>query len=281
MSGENKPLWAVNPDGSKKWEFSTKAQSLSAPVIGTNGTIYQTSFGGSFGDSKLYALTPDGRKMWEFQTERIYELGNNPAIGKDGTIFISGSSRLKDGTTEYLGTKSPIYAINPDGTKKWELTLDGYNLCDLAIGQNGTIYLNAYSRKTLYAINPDGSKKWEFRHENLVEEAPSIATDGTIYLGGQNFYAINPDGTLKWVLESKNLTCPVIGLDGTLYSASSNGDIYALNSDGTTQWVFGNRAGGTAPPTIGANGIIYFGSRDHGLYAIDSDPTKMGKAGSQ
>ena len=67
----DKKLYAVNPDGTKKWEFETGDAVLSSPSIGSDGTVYVGSF-----DNKLYAINPkNGYKLWEFKTESfIYSL---------------------------------------------------------------------------------------------------------------------------------------------------------------------------------------------------------------
>ena len=49
-SHDNK-LYAINPDGTKKWEFVTGDGIDSSPSIGTDGTIYVGS-----DDKKLYAI---------------------------------------------------------------------------------------------------------------------------------------------------------------------------------------------------------------------------------
>src|SRR5438477_567596 len=46
-------LWAVRPDGSRKWVFRAGLEIQSSPAIGADGTIY---FGSR--DRKLYALRP-------------------------------------------------------------------------------------------------------------------------------------------------------------------------------------------------------------------------------
>jgi len=73
-------------------------------------------------------------------------IGVKPAIGQDGTIYIgSGDDNL--------------YAINPDGTKKWAFTTEDNIVSSPTIGDDGTIYIGSDDRSFL-PINPDGTKKW-------------------------------------------------------------------------------------------------------------------------
>ena len=47
-------LCAINPDGTKKWEYTTVAGVQSSPAIGADGTVYVGGF-----DGKLYAFGPE------------------------------------------------------------------------------------------------------------------------------------------------------------------------------------------------------------------------------
>ena len=56
-------LYAINPDGTQKWAFSTGSYITSSPAIGADGTIYVGS-----DDDNLYAINPDGTQKWAFPT---------------------------------------------------------------------------------------------------------------------------------------------------------------------------------------------------------------------
>ena len=56
-------VYAINPDGSQKWMFTTGDSVESSPAIGADGTIYVGSF-----DDKVYAINPDGSQKWTFAT---------------------------------------------------------------------------------------------------------------------------------------------------------------------------------------------------------------------
>jgi outer membrane protein assembly factor BamB len=81
VGSNDSKLYALNPDGSKQWEFTTGG-GVSSPSIGFDGSIYVGS-----SDGKMYALNPDGSKRWEFTAGgAIYD--SSPAIGEDGTIYV-------------------------------------------------------------------------------------------------------------------------------------------------------------------------------------------------
>jgi outer membrane protein assembly factor BamB len=75
---------------------------------------------------------------WSFSIESFAY--SSPAIGADGTIYVGS-----------YGSK--LYAINPNGSQKWNLTT-GWIYSSPAIGADGTIYVGSLDHK-LYAIAED------------------------------------------------------------------------------------------------------------------------------
>ena len=257
-------LYAINPDGSVKWIHSTHGYvGYSDPVIANDGTIYIKHFWNSWlahGSSfyELDAINPDGSQKLEISLHNDFSLDDvsfaSPAVSSDGTIYLGASDRT-------------LYAINSDGSKKWE-----YNTGDRSykpsIGRDGTIYVRAW-KNYLHAINSDGSKKWAFKTDDRVHNNPSIAEDGTIYLGaGENLYAINPDGSQKWAFEANDsVFSPTIGRDGSIYIKVGYNNLYAINPDGSQKWK--SEPAYISSITIGIDGTIYIGSEDNHLYAIN------------
>ena len=81
-----------------------------------------------------------GTKKWDF---KIGLSQSSPAVAEDGTIYV-GSNDKK------------LYAVNPDGTKKWEFTTAGTIWTSPAIGADGTLHTTALTAPSLilYAIGP-------------------------------------------------------------------------------------------------------------------------------
>lgn len=272
-------LYALNPDGTVKWEFvvgGILGGTYNSPTLGADGTIYIGSGGSKMtdyaqGGNRLWAINPDGTAKWYFEgQEAVY---SSAAIGDDGTIYIGWG----DGS---------LFALTPDGKEKWRFTRKegDFSVFDSTpvIGKDGTIYAGS-TNKNLYAITPDGQEKWYFTALDMVEASPSIGPDGTIYVGtiakdsqDKNLYALNPDGTLKWQFETGDgvSATPAISAEGTLYFGSYDGNLYALNPDGTEKWRYRADGGIALPPAIDKDGTIYFGSWDHHLYAIGGSSIK-------
>jgi outer membrane protein assembly factor BamB len=96
-SGDGSPLWTFAPPG--------KLPEVFGMALAADGTLYVKS-------SFLYALDRSGAVKWTVQSERTYtdadEFMSGPFVGDDGTVYVN--SRYEQ-----------LYAINPDGRKKWQV----------------------------------------------------------------------------------------------------------------------------------------------------------------
>lgn len=274
-SNDNK-LYALNPDGSKKWEFragpltySERGKGIwgirSSPAIDKEGTIYVGSR-----TTKFFAINPDGSEKWHFPEKFNLDVLSSPAIWSDG-----GAGTIYFGSHE--GSQSRIYALNPDGSEKWHFDVQSEEYSSPATGADGIIYFGSHSKK-LYALKPDGSKKWEFTVGDAISSSPAIGAEGTIYIGSNDkiLYAVNPDGKEKWHFAANGAinSIPAIAKDGTIYVGSNEGTFYAITSDGKEKWKFNAKKGIESSATISAEGTIYFGDNAGYFYALNPDGTE-------
>lgn len=254
-------LFAVKPDGTQRWVFTTPDWVDSAPAIGGDGTIY-------FGcwDGNLYALRPDGTKKWSFPAKGF--IASSPALGADGTIYFGSSG-------------GNLYAVNPDGTLKWSFPALDWIDSSPAVAPDGTVYFGSWDTN-FYAVRADGTEKWRYKTGGAVSSSPALAADGTVYVGSRdlNLYAFTAAGAVKWnaALGDTIETAPAIGADGAVYVTTTGGRIFALETDGGERWRY-PRATQTAlsplysSPSIRADGSIVFGSSSNALYALNADGT--------
>ena len=279
-------LYALNPDGTLKWDFllgGITSGLIYTPTIGDDGTIYAISgaadLPNAVGGDIFWAINPDGTERWRFHTEEA--MWSAGTLADDGTIYFG----CGDGN---------FYALNPDGTEKWRFNTgedakERESIFDAvpSIAKDGTIYVGSYD-KNLYALTPDGKMKWSYTMDNPIEATPSIAEDGTIYAGTYSpsndkfLYALNPDGSLKWKFETGEgvYGAPVIDANGILYFGSHDTYLYSLNPDGTERWRYKTEGAIILPPVIDEKGVVYVGSWDHHLYAIgnsEKDSIKIDK----
>ena len=258
--GSDGTLHAINPDGSKKWEFKIEHENPgeiwyidSTPGIDEDSTIYVGAHNGV-----LYAINPDGTLKWENQLKDHW-LHN--------TIFSSLS--IADDGTIYTGGYENLYAVNPeDGSVKWYFTTGMPIASTPAIGSDGTIYVASHDG-TLYALNPDGTLKWDFYIGGYIYSSPAIGADGTVYIGIEysDLCAISSNGELKWKFDGLGayhaVGGPSIGFDGTIYYEGS-GTLYAVKPDGTEKWSLW-MGYEICSPIIAKNGNIYISGGQAGL----------------
>ena len=89
-------LYAINPDGSLKWTYTTGDTIFDSPAVGGDGTIYIGSSGHT-----LYAINPDGSLKWSYSEGG--GLFQTPIVAADGIVYVGRSDRS-------------LYAFNPDGS---------------------------------------------------------------------------------------------------------------------------------------------------------------------
>lgn len=251
-------LFAFTPDGQLKWRATGITEIASTPALGADGTIYVGA-----NDGHLYALAPDGTQNWAFQTQGSpYHC--SPVVGRDGTIYVGTvgvDANLyaihPDGTQKWVATASGdtmiiectagigedgtvyvtvyrsapgdpsqnrLIAINPDGTIKWEHSINGMETWSSpVVGPDGTVYVQ--SDEGLVAASPGGARKWLFPMRNNATYTAAVAGDGVVYVGSfdDHLWAVNANGSVRWsVAVPLGSTCrPTIGPDGTVYVATA------------------------------------------------------------
>ena len=140
-------FYAVNPDGTERWSFETKAyrggtEIIPSPAVGADGTVYYSSGGGI-----LAAFYPEDASLkWHFPDNGL-PLDDNvvtsPSIGGDGTIYFGTWNRNDD--------TGKLYALDADGTERWNFTTGGGIWSSPAIAEDGTIYFGS-NDGNVYAI---------------------------------------------------------------------------------------------------------------------------------
>lgn len=256
-------LYAINPDGTQQWAFTTSGQINNTPSVGADGTLYIGS-----DDGKFYAVNSDGTPKWD------YNLGNNvdhlaSAIDSDGTIYVGGQA-------------DSLFAFNSDGSVKWKTFTEGGTL-SLALGAGGVLYANTSlsTDRKLRALNTaDGSEAWSLAHGQFAGGSMAIGGEGTIYFVADKVYAVNADGTEKWSYPLSAATTRggiVLDVAGNVYAATKSDGLLSLaTSDGSLNWVYSSfGANLLAAPVIASNGNLFIGDQDGGIYVIDASGAEV------
>ena len=230
--------------------------------------------------------------VWTFETKK--PINNEPIIGVDGTIYV----------VSYYG---PIYALQPDGSVKWQFEIGGSGnpgfTTSPVISANSIIYVAGAMElgegaSALYAINKDGKLEWKYvlskMGYNYVYSSPALSSDGTIYVGTMEdtLYAINQKGTLKWKygIADPIASAPAIGYNGNIYFVASDNDgsLYSIKPNGTFAWKYQVIDDPYWPsyqihPVIASDGTIYctyqpYSSVEVELQAINPNGTLKWKS---
>jgi outer membrane protein assembly factor BamB len=187
-----------------------------------------------------------------------------------------------EGIIYFCDTWGHLYAIYPNGTKKWKVDLNNWGACDFgnspALDDNGVLYVGGHDNG-LFAVSSNGTVLW--RHGWGVASSPVIGPDGIIYC---TFYIGSPwegilnafysNGTIKWSFRTDDViqSSPAIGLDGNIIFGSHDGFVYSVYPhNGTLKWKYNTGSWVHGSPTIGADGTIYVGSDNGYLYALYPD----------
>ncbi|MEK7678105.1 MAG: PQQ-binding-like beta-propeller repeat protein, partial [Verrucomicrobiota bacterium] len=268
------------PNGSVTFGGSGANRTLSImPATNQFGTatITVTVSDGSATTSTNFQVTvnylPDdaGEKIWEHVAG--LPISSTPAIASDGTLYFAAG---------YDTPVSKLTALNPDGSKKWEIqSSDGPTGQSPVVASDGTIYLPLATN--LYAFNASGSNLWAFTAGGSTTVA--LGADGRIYFGSgdHKLYALNPNGVKAWeFLSTHMVSAPSVGPDGTIYFASNSGGqkLYAIRPNGTEKWNFDVGSDVVVAPAIGSDGTIYVGTIGGTFYAVNPNGTLKWQYGS-
>jgi outer membrane protein assembly factor BamB len=264
-SNDNK-LYAINPDGSLKWAFTTGGDVISSPAVGSDGSIYVGS-----NDNKVYAINPNGTPKWQFGTGG--DVRSSPAIASDGTIYIGSDDGFMYALDPTTGAQKPGWPFNAGAV---------FSLGRPGIGPDGTIYFSALNM--LYARYPGGSQKWTVTlgpagSGSNNDYMPGIDPNtGTVYtdVPGNALAALSPaTGNEIWrvAVRSDLDSTPIVGPDGTIYFGTDADAfaLFAVTSGGAVRWEFTTGDDVDTSPALSPDAsVVYAVSNDGNVYAVDT-----------
>ena len=209
-----------------------------------------------------------GYARWVFPTNQ--PIVSTPALGADGTIYISSLDRK-------------LFAVTPFGKKRWQYEgLDDLVLSSPATAIDGTVYIGCKD-SYLYAIKPNGRFLRKFGTQGVIDSSPFVRSDGTILIASHdaNLYAVSPSGKQLWTYQAQDKfrrATPAEAADGTLYIGSQDGFLHAISAEGKRKWfmqVCNSQTSSppkiTASPTVDTDGTIYIGCWDGRFQAISPE----------
>jgi outer membrane protein assembly factor BamB len=293
-------LYAVNPDGTRKWATSVGGDIDSSPAIGFGGRIYVAA-----DNDRLFALHPTTGAVIcsAFLGDRDGE--SSPAIGVDGTVYtgsednrlyaidgdtcavrwrfstggdVDSSPAIDSAGTIYIGSDDEyLYAVNPNGAQVWRTRMGGdVNSTPALSASEAVVYVGSDDNQVYALATATGAEVWSTYIGSDVRSSPAVAPNGNIYVGADDgrLYALEPtQGNILW---SRSLgvgiqSSPAVDANGTVFVGSDDDRVYAINgTSGVIVWSYKTGADVKSSPAIGADGVLYVGSDDDSLYAFGS-----------
>lgn len=273
-------LYALNPDGTKRWEFEYVEWSggyiyyMGAPVLGPDGAIYVTRLAGD-GQQELFVLEPDRTLRWILQRR----FSGPVVLGEDGTLFLS----------EDYGYFS---AVNPDGVVRWTTKVgnSAFRSGTPVAGGNVLVPVAGSSilEGAIQALTATGSNLWRLEGGSPASSTRAIGPDDAAYavFDSGRVVALETNGSVRWEYQTEDLTntypivhAPALAADGTLYVTSEQW-LYALKASGQLLWRFDAGCSELGAPLIGPDGTVYFGANGETNVLFAVEGTGAGLAAS-
>ncbi|MBK6915386.1 MAG: PQQ-like beta-propeller repeat protein [Ignavibacteriales bacterium] len=241
---------------------------MSSISIGIDSSIYLPSQ--SSAHNGFFSFSPKGELNWKLSVPEdiifSYDV-STPLAAADGTIYFTG------------GLYGAIYAINPNGSIKWEFHPESsIYQTGINLGLDGTIYFITVN-KELFALDHNGGLKWTFKNDDFFSGLGSVLSfspDGrTLYILGKSISLYSFDiqsQSINWTFGTETLyAAPIVDDEGNIYIQSASPDfnnginsLFCLKPDGSVKWSFAHnnpqmdQSYGYAEGTIDKLGNIYF-----------------------
>jgi outer membrane protein assembly factor BamB len=267
LPGDGTPRWSRAP-GSCKRSGGRSPEGARCDIEqvtrGPDGTLY-------VGGDGVYALGEGGTVRWHFDPAsgataeqppptaalKKVHCGSSPSLGRDGMV--------------YAICQDMLYALGPDGSKRWEFMAQGEFEASPAL-EGGLLYLGSDDRR-LYALDPSGQVRFSFLAAGPIRTAVALGRDGAVLFGcdEDTLYSLRgTDGTLLWSFRTAGAvrSSPLTDAAGNVVFGSRDDRLYAVAADGRLLWSVALEGDVDGSPALGPDGTIYVGADDRALHAL-------------
>lgn len=276
-------LYAIHPDHTSVWVYTTPETIETSPAIARDGTVY---FGCN--DGVFRALYPGGGLKWSFTTGDA--IRSSPVVAEDGTVYFG----CDDGN---------LYALAPDGELEWvyetekpitfspTLTGDGHVLLVangdtlVRLESNGQVVWGIEDGRKCTAAPMIGSisyELWRWNNNSLATEEP---VESIVVPRYREIFCYPSDIDLaalvyRLVIQLQNTaggsySTPAMGPEGGLYFFGSDRELSKFNQTGAALWDAPNFWSNDyyPSPSVDALGRVFFGSGGKQLMAVNPENT--------
>jgi len=291
-------LYAIAPDGRVRWSLPSGVTSASAatgapatrPAVAADGASYWSLQGG------VVAVDPAGHVRWVF----LGGVGSAPVLSRGRVLVVAGpylyaiatsgptaGRRLwraaigagdtaggpapamgPDGTAYVAATDGYLYAIAPNGLRRWAFHVGAPLLFSPAVGLDRVVYLSVFAagRGTLYALMADGRPRWRL----TISAGGDVVRgpDGTLYVAAHVLLAVSPRGRVLWSRPVDAVAPVTIAGPLVVVPVLSPPALLAFGFAGAPRWrlpLSGAAVGAVAP---GPAGRLYSGDYSGTLTAL-------------
>ncbi len=241
-------------------------------TLGSDGTLY-------IGGDGIYAVRSDGKVRWHFDPASGTSSAPSPEPAQRPTPGINAAKRVHCGSapsvarngTVYAICQEVLYALGPDGSKRWEFSAQGEFESAPALAEDGTAYLGSDDRR-LYALDALGQLRFMYLAGAPIRTAVALGRDGSVVFGCDDnaLYSVRSDGTLGWSFRTADTvrSSPLIDAAGSALFGSRDDRLYAVAADGKLKWSVVLDSDVDGAPALGPDGTIYIGADDQALHAL-------------
>lgn len=247
------------------WRKDMPLGVLYGPIIGYNDILYMGERALGYDTvNYFYAVNGTGQTFWTFQTESWFPNNGGPVQAADSTIY-------------FFSRNEKMYALKPNGEKKWDFPIWANFRLFQPVAKNGDLYVPLLD--TLVVISSNGNLKNRIPINKISQAISfSVGGDTLFFITGQPstltpgaLHASDLYGNIHWSyhVEAINWGVPVVDNLNRVYffgSDTLNGIyyhfLYCLNPDGTLNWKYNAEFyDDYSSPTIDKNGNIILNGR--------------------
>ena len=174
--------------------------SLNSPIIASlaldaNDNVYAGTYTG-----ELYVIDTTGNILWRYSLPGIIHAA--PVIGKEGIVYVI-STELPENIKSFIdilktnpkGKTSYIYALNPDGSEYWKMTILSMTLSTPVITDDNKLIVGDGDGEILTFSN-DGSLIQKIQLSDETIKSPvALTKQGKLYIStvkGNLLYLFDP-----------------------------------------------------------------------------------------
>lgn len=272
LTDDGDDVFSYFPNGTFRWAFYNQGAVGSIALDQTGNVIV-----GSY--TKVYNVTKDGVENWNFS--KNYFAYSTPAVDiSTGVIYIGGKETFTD---------NRLYALNSNGTLKWNLQIPGGTANEIRSGiviDGDNLYFTAEQK--VYSVNKNtGLENWNtsILCGYWVICSMPVFNNTMLFVGSDDnkIYAYDKvSGVERWnYTTSGKVRILVISNNDILYFGSTSGitsgKIYAVLTNGSELWnyvITGNWHEPNLFPALDEDGVLYIGAWQR-LWAFNSVSTTI------